>query len=127
VEHLYVYGPQYLVSEWRDSLVNAQWLEILHPFIAVKNFYICREFAQCVATSLQKPVGERLTDGLLLALETFFFGRAPVLRVGAYPRRHWDVRFCARAVWSPYNRFLLEAGTWVDDWMDERVMVRTLL
>jgi hypothetical protein len=48
-----------------------QWPEIFHPFTGVTNFYVCKEFAQCIALALQELVGERVTD-TLPALQTLF-------------------------------------------------------
>jgi hypothetical protein len=48
-----------------------QWLEIFHPFTAVKNLYVSKEFTQCIAAALQELVGERAT-GVLPALENIF-------------------------------------------------------
>jgi hypothetical protein len=72
VEHLYIYGPQYLPSQWQDDIENMQWLEIFHPFIAVKNLYASKEFAQCIAPVLQQLVRGRVTEVLLPALESLF-------------------------------------------------------
>ena len=71
VEHLYIYGPRYLPSQWQDDIENMQWLEIFHPFTAVKNLYVSKEFARCIAPALQELVGERVTD-VLPALESLF-------------------------------------------------------
>jgi len=68
VENLYIYAPN-LSSDrpggFRDA---AQWLEIFHAFTALKNLYVCKGFAQCIAAAL---VGEGLTD-VLPALENLF-------------------------------------------------------
>jgi hypothetical protein len=71
VEHLHVYGPLYLQSEWQGDIENMQWLEILRPFTFVKNLYVSKEFAHCIAPALQELAGERLTN-MLPALETLF-------------------------------------------------------
>ena len=69
VEHLYIHGPRYMPAQWQDDIENMQWLEILHPFVAVKGLYVSKEFGQCIAPALQELVGERVTD-LLPALES---------------------------------------------------------
>jgi hypothetical protein len=71
VEHLYVHRPRYLSSQWQDDIENMQWLEIFHPFTAVKSLYVCKEFAQSIAFALQELVGERVIDALP-ALESLF-------------------------------------------------------
>jgi hypothetical protein len=71
VEHLYIYGPQYLPLNWQDDIEDVQWLEIIHPFTSVKNFYASREFTECVAPALQELVRERVTE-VLPSLEGLF-------------------------------------------------------
>ena len=74
VERLYIYRAyrrRTLPSQWQDDVENMQWLEFFHPFTAVKNFYVCKEFVQCIAHALQELVGERVTD-VLLSLEKLF-------------------------------------------------------
>jgi hypothetical protein len=69
VKHLYI-TSRYLPSQWHN-IENIQWLEFFHPFTAVKNLYVCKEFAQCMAFFLQQA-GERVTD-MLPALESLSF------------------------------------------------------
>jgi hypothetical protein len=71
VEHLYISGSLHLPSQWQDDIENVQWLEIFYPFFAVKNLYVSKEFARCIAFSLQELVGERAAD-VFPALETLF-------------------------------------------------------
>jgi hypothetical protein len=71
VEHLYIYGPRYLLSQWQDENENTQWLEVFHRFTSVKNLYVCKEFAQCIALALQELVGEIMMEALP-ALESLF-------------------------------------------------------
>jgi hypothetical protein len=67
VEHLYMTSPLLL---WQD-IDNAQWLELLRPFTAVKNLYLSKEFALRLAPALQELVGERATE-VLPALQNLF-------------------------------------------------------
>ena len=67
VKHLYV-TSQYLPSQLHN-IEDIQWPEFFHLFTAVKNLYLCKEFAKCVALSLQRDAGERVTD-MLPALES---------------------------------------------------------
>jgi hypothetical protein len=74
VEHLYIYTSRsrYLPSQccqWHRDIENMQWLEILHPFTAVRNLYLNIKFAQRIAPALL--VRERATDELP-ALENIF-------------------------------------------------------
>ena len=55
--------------DWRpvskiDAFENNLWLELLLPFIAVKNLYLSREFAADIAAALRGLVGDRLTEVL---------------------------------------------------------------
>jgi hypothetical protein len=69
VEYLYIYGTGYM--EWADNIESMQWLEIFHPFTAVKKLYISHEFAEYIAPALQELVRDRATD-VLPALEHLF-------------------------------------------------------
>jgi hypothetical protein len=69
VENLYILRPRKLPLLWQDDIENTQWLEILDPFTAVKNLYVCKEIAPRIAFALQKLVGRRVMD-VLPALES---------------------------------------------------------
>jgi len=47
---------------WQDDMENNQWLELFHPFTALKDLYLDNKFAPLVAPALQEPVGERGTE-----------------------------------------------------------------
>jgi hypothetical protein len=72
VEHLYLIGPP---EHWRD-IENAQWLEVLYPFTAVKNLYLSKNFAPRIAPALQELVGEGVAE-VLPALKTLFLAEQP--------------------------------------------------
>jgi hypothetical protein len=70
VESLYIDGFQRL---WQNVNDNSQWLEFLHPFIAVKCLYISLGFATRVVPALQELVGAReRAREVLPALGTLF-------------------------------------------------------
>jgi hypothetical protein len=71
VEHLYIYEPEYFASQWQDDIESTQWQELFHPFIAVKNLYMSKTFAQSIAPVLQELVVERVIE-VLPALESLF-------------------------------------------------------
>jgi hypothetical protein len=71
VEHLYIHGFRYFLSNWQEYMESNQWLEIFHPFTAVKNLYVINEFAQCIAPALQNLAGGSVTE-VLPALENLF-------------------------------------------------------
>ena len=77
VEHLYIHKPQHLQLDWQDDVDIAQWLEILHPFIAVKNLYLSKEFAPRLASSLQELAQGRMTEVLPTLQNLFLEGLQP--------------------------------------------------
>ena len=64
VEHLFIHKPQHLQLDWQDDIDITQWLELLHPFIAVKNLYLSKDFVPHIASSLQEIVRGRMADVL---------------------------------------------------------------
>jgi hypothetical protein len=79
VKHLYIlesreyreYVWDYHLEGFEDNIQNSQWLQLLQPFIAVKNFYISEKILPLIAPALQELVGERVTEALP-ALECLF-------------------------------------------------------
>jgi len=71
VEHLSVLEETLSPPHWQDDIENSQWLELLHPFTAVKNLYLSKEFAPRIAPFLQKLVGGRATEALPALQELF--------------------------------------------------------
>ena len=70
LEHLYILDYR---LDWQDDIENSQWLEVLHPFAAVKDFYISSTLIPLIAPALQELVGERVME-VLPALQTLFLG-----------------------------------------------------
>ena len=71
VEYLYISMPGDSLSIWICALTSMQWLAFLRPFSAVKNLYLCKKIAECIASALQELVGESVAD-VLPALERIF-------------------------------------------------------
>jgi hypothetical protein len=77
VEHLYI-----VEGVWEPRLEGeiergpAQWLDLLHPFTAVKCLYISREYTLHVAFALQELVGERAME-VLPTLQKIFLETHP--------------------------------------------------
>jgi hypothetical protein len=71
VEHLYILEDILSRPPWQDGIESSQWLELLHPFIAVKGLYLSQELPPLIAPTLQELVGERATE-VLPALQTLF-------------------------------------------------------
>ena len=68
LEDLYIYR----IPNWQpDTVENALWLEMLHPFPAVKNLYLCEEIAPRIMPALQELVGGRTTE-VLPTLQNIF-------------------------------------------------------
>ncbi len=71
LEHLYICAGEYSRSHWLDDVENSQWLDILHPFTAVKNLYLSKEVAPRIVSALQEVIGDGVTD-VLPVLENLF-------------------------------------------------------
>jgi hypothetical protein len=56
---------------WQVDVESTLWLGLLRPFVAVKNFYISKEFAPRLAPALGELVGARTTE-VLPTLENLF-------------------------------------------------------
>jgi hypothetical protein len=76
VERLYIREKSYSKLEWQDDIEDSQWLELLHPFSAVKVLCLFGEFAPRIAPSLQELVGGRTTE-VLPALQSIFLEKLP--------------------------------------------------
>jgi hypothetical protein len=60
LEDLYITDDRSL----RDDIDNSSWLELLHPFTAVKNLYLSEVIAPHIVPALQQLVAGRVTDVL---------------------------------------------------------------
>ena len=57
---------------WKDDTIeNTSWLQLLLPFIAVKNLYLSEEFAPGITAALQELVGDRMAE-VLPSLQNIF-------------------------------------------------------
>jgi hypothetical protein len=71
VEGLYI-ERQHRLPVWKDDAIeNTLWLQLLLPFTAVKNLYLCRAFAPGIAAALKELVGGRITE-VLPSLQNIF-------------------------------------------------------
>jgi hypothetical protein len=71
VEDLYI-KHQHRELVWKDDAIeNTLWLQLLHPFTALKNLYLSEEFAPGIAAALQELVGGRITE-VLPSLQNIF-------------------------------------------------------
>jgi len=71
LEDLYILEFPRLRPHWQDDVESTLWLEVLRPFVAVKNLYISKEFAPRIAPALEELVGARTTE-VLPTLENIF-------------------------------------------------------
>jgi hypothetical protein len=62
VERLYIFENGSSQPRWQDDIENSQWLELLHPFTAVKNLYLSQKLTPRIAPALQELVGERINE-----------------------------------------------------------------
>jgi len=68
--HAYIYyGPALVPGQ--DDIENTQWLDVLRPFINVKDLQLSEKVVPCVAPALQELTGERVKE-VLPALQNLF-------------------------------------------------------
>ena len=60
--------------DWKDDIKGSKWLELLHPFTAVKSIYLSEEFQPGITSTLQELVGGRMTE-VLPSLQKIFLMR----------------------------------------------------
>ena len=77
LEHLDIREDQSQPPHWPDNIEDIQWLELFHPFAAVKNLYLSKRLALHVAPALQELAGERVRE-VLPALQTIFIVESPL-------------------------------------------------
>ena len=66
--------PNTSLEHWPDNIENRLWLELLHPFTALKILYISKEFVPRILPALQELVGGRTTE-VLPTLQNLFLER----------------------------------------------------
>ena len=64
LEHLYILEDVTWRPHWQSDLVNNKWSKLFHPFTNVKNLYLSQEFVLRIVPTLQKLVGEGVTEVL---------------------------------------------------------------
>ena len=67
-ENLFIYEGSNPLPDWEDGIENTEWLDLLLPFVAVKNLYISKAFLSRIAPALRELTGGRTTE-VLPALE----------------------------------------------------------
>jgi hypothetical protein len=73
LEDLYIYISEntYWQPHRQDNTENVQWLELLHPFRAVKNLYLHKKFAPRIVPAFQELVEGRASE-VLPTLQNIF-------------------------------------------------------
>jgi hypothetical protein len=71
LEDLYIYDEPHSQPDWKDDIERGLWLQLLHPFTAVKNLYLSEKFALRIGPALQELVEGRTTE-VLPALQIIF-------------------------------------------------------
>ena len=74
LEQLYIRENNQLQLHWQDDIESSQWLELLHPFTAVKYLCLSEKFARHIAPYLQELVGGRTTE-VFPALQSLLLDR----------------------------------------------------
>ena len=64
MENLYISEDLYSPPNWKDDIENAEWLDLLLPFTAVKNLYLSKQFSPRIAPALLELTGGRTTEVL---------------------------------------------------------------
>jgi hypothetical protein len=78
VEDLHIELGHSLYGVWKnDTVDHTLWLELLLPFLAVKDLYLPKECAPGVAAALQELVGGRITEVLPSLRNIFVKGIEP--------------------------------------------------
>ena len=77
LEDLYIHEFSYFQQDWQDDVENTLWLELLHPFTAVKNLYLPKTHVPRIAPALQELVGGRTTEVLPILERIFLEGFQP--------------------------------------------------
>ena len=76
-ENLYIHEHLSLRLDWKGDIENAEWLDLLRPFTAVKDLYLSKKFAPRIAPALQELTGGRTTDVLPTVQNIFLEGFKP--------------------------------------------------
>ena len=71
LERLDIHEDRRRPPAWQDDIENSQWMEFLQPFIAVKDLYLSKQVALCVAPFLQE-ISRETTPEVLPALQNLF-------------------------------------------------------
>jgi len=71
LERLDISSPYIVGEHWDNDMEDIQWLELLQPFVAVKDLYLCKELALRLPRAMQKLTDESSIE-VLPALQRIF-------------------------------------------------------
>ena len=77
LEYLKIHEYSRSPPDWRDNIENTLWVELLHPFLGVKNLYLSEELALRIAPALEELVGSRTMEVLPFLQNIFLKGLQP--------------------------------------------------
>jgi hypothetical protein len=77
MENLYIHEDLDLPPNWTDDIENAEWLNLLLPFTAVKNLHLSKPILPRIAPVLQELAGARTTEVLPALIKVVFEGSQP--------------------------------------------------
>ena len=112
VESFYIYENQFTQVDWEDEIrvENTEWLDLLHPYTAVKNLYLSNVLGPGIVRALQESIGGRTTVVLPTLQTVFLEGLQPsgpvredigqfvaARQISGYP--------CAISFWNGAGRF----------------------
>jgi hypothetical protein len=63
---------------WKDDMDSSQWLDLFHPFIAVQNLYVAKQFVPFVTAALRELTEERTMEVLPVLDNLFLEGFEPL-------------------------------------------------
>jgi hypothetical protein len=72
VEHLHILENEYWRPDWQEDIEGNQWLELLHPFTAVKDLHMSQEFVPRITAALRELVAGESVSEVLPALRSVF-------------------------------------------------------
>jgi len=72
LEHLRIYESGGSLFPWQHAVELTQWIEVLRPFITVKDLVLDGQAVLSVSSALQGLVGERRVTEILPALQNIF-------------------------------------------------------
>jgi hypothetical protein len=103
VERLYILED--ILWRW-DDFENSEWLNLLRPFTALKNLYLCSGITRHIVPALQelRLIGGKSDRSVTCPADSFLGGACPI---GTCPGNHWAVHCCTTACQSFHHYFSL--------------------